>query len=182
MIQLRGVRADDSEMMRNWRNRPEIATYMYTDHHITREEHDNWFRNMQSDATVKYWIIVVDGEDVGIVNLYNMDHGHKRCSWAFYVASPNVRGKGVGSFVEYSVMRYVFLDLGFNKLCCEVLASNPAVIEMHKRFGFAEEGSFRQHIFKQDTYHDVVALAILRADWAEKSTEIENRMREKDLI
>lgn len=182
MIALRDVRPEDKDMIRNWRNLPEVRQYMYTDHIITPEEHERWFQGIFGDPTRRYWIIVLDGEDVGLVNLYNIDRRNLRCYWAFYVASPSTRGKGVGSFVEYSVLRYVFDDLLFNKLCCEVLVSNQPVIDMHKNFGFVQEGYYRQHIRKGDTFVDVVALAMLRTEWEAKKPEIETRLRQKGLI
>lgn len=182
MIVLRDVRPEDKEMIRNWRNLPEVAKHMYTDYYITPEKHDKWFQGIFNDPARRYWIITCDQEDVGLVNLYNIDHKNKRCYWAFYIASPNVRGKGVGGFVEYSILRYVFDELNFNKLCCEVLAFNQLVIEMHKSFNFVQEGYFRQHVIKGDQPMDVVSLAMLREEWESKTPEIEERLRKKRLL
>ena len=124
----------------------------------------------------------LDDEDVGVVYLYDVDHKNKRCYWAFYIASPNVRGKGVGSFVEYSILKHVFDDMQMNKLCAEVLAFNEPVTNMHKGFGFKEQGYFPQHIFKGGKYEDIVCVAMLKEDWNVKKGEIEERLRKKNLI
>lgn len=182
VIRLRDVQPEDKDLLRGWRNLPEVARYMYTDHFITPEEHEQWFVRAMQDPARRYWIIQCDGEDVGLVNLYDIDFKNRRCSWAFYVASPNVRGKGVGSFVEYTVLEYVFETLKLNKLCCEVLAFNDAVVKMHKRFGFEQEGYFRQHVFKKDGPHDVVCLGMLRSEWEARKEEITARLRAKGLI
>ncbi len=80
------------------------------------------------------------------------------------------------------MLRYVFDGLGLNKLCCEVLDTNRAVVDMHKRFGFQEEGLFRRHICKKGVWHDVVALAMLRDGWLALKPKIEARLSAKDLI
>ena len=49
-------------------------------------------------------------------------------------------GKGVGRYVEYAVLNYVFDELKFEKLCCEVLSFNRGVIEMHRHFRFCAGG------------------------------------------
>ena len=152
MVSLRDVTPEDKQTLRNWRNMPDVAKYLYNDHHITPEEHDQWFQGVSLDPTRRYWIITCDDEDVGVVYLYDVDHKNKRCYWAFYIASPNVRGKGVGSFVEYSILKHVFDDMQMNKLCAEVLAFNEPVTNMHKGFGFKEQGYFPQHIFKGGKY------------------------------
>lgn len=170
-------------MIREWRNLPKVSDYMYTDHAIGPEEHAAWFARILQDPSCKYWIIVCDGEDVGLVNLYNINHTHRRCYLGFYVASPNVRGKGVWSCAEYQVLKYVFDELKLQKLCCEVLSFNRAVIEIHRRFfGFVEEGVFRKHIMKKGAWQDVVHLAILKDEWDALRPKIEQRLRNKGIL
>jgi len=165
VIALRDVRPDDMNMIRKWRNLPKVADNMYTDHVISPEEHASWFSRVLEAPTCKYWIIVCDGEDVGVANLYAIDEINRRCYWGFYVVSPNVGGKSVGLQAEYAVLNYVFDHLKFEKLCCEVLSFNRGVMEMHRRFGFVQEGLFRKHVWKRGAFHDVVCLAILREEW-----------------
>lgn len=182
MISLRDVGPDDMEMIRGWRNLPQVADYMYTDHVISPEEHAAWFARVVKDPTCKYWIIVCDGEDVGLANLYAIDQRNRRCYWAFYVVSPNVRGKSVGSYVEYTVLNYVFTELQFEKLCCEVLSFNRGVVEMHLRFGFVQEGLFRKHILKRGEFHDVICLAMLKKEWEVKRPQQEQKLRAKGVL
>lgn len=165
MISLRDVRPEDMETIRVWRNLPKVADFMFTDHVIGPEEHAAWFSRVLKDPTCKYWIIVCDGEDVGVANLYEIDPMNRRCYWAFYVASPKVRGQNVGNHAEYAVLNYVFDELKFEKLCCPVLSFNRGVILMHRRFGFVQEGVFRKHIWKRGAFHDVVYLAIQKEEW-----------------
>jgi UDP-4-amino-4,6-dideoxy-N-acetyl-beta-L-altrosamine N-acetyltransferase len=182
MISLRDIRPDDKEQVFQWRNLPEVAKYMYTDHVITPEEHNRWFSGLFNDPSRKYWIITLEQEDVGLVNIYDLDWHNKRCYWAFYLASSTVRGRGVGSFVEYSTLQYVFGELGLNKLCCEVLGFNEPVVNMHKSFGFVQEGIYREHIFKSSSFMDVVALAILSKEWEVKRPEIEEKLKAKGIL
>jgi UDP-4-amino-4,6-dideoxy-N-acetyl-beta-L-altrosamine N-acetyltransferase len=179
---LRVVREEDKELIHSWRNSPNVAKYMYTDHRISEGEHERWFDAAIKDSSRKYWIIVYDNEAIGLANLYDMDSVNKRCFWAFYIASRKVRGKGVGSLVEYHILSYVFEDLGFNKLCCEVLSFNQSVIEMHKSFGFQQEGLYRQHRVKNGNYIDVVALAMLRREWDAHKPQIEMKLKAKEIL
>ena len=179
LISLRDVTPNDQDKIREWRNNPGVRKYMYTDHEIGPDEHRLWFSRILRDPSCKYWVIVCDGDDVGLANLYNIDNRNRRCYWGFYVIGASARGKAVGSFAEFSVLRFVFEDLKFQKLCAEVLASNQAVIRMHKSFGFEQEGVFRKHIFKGDAFVDVVSIALLREDWDAKKAELELKLRAK---
>lgn len=155
----------DMERVHTWRNSPEVARYMYTDHPITAEEHQRWFHRTLEDPRKRYWIIVHAGEDVGLACLNDVDARNRRATWAFYLADPDLRGKALGGFVEYAVLTHVFDELGLYKLCCEVLASNRSVLALHERFGFHQEGRLREHIVKGGEFHDVICLGITRPEW-----------------
>src|SRR5919204_5154054 len=117
LVSLRDIKPGDMEKTREWRNNPGVAKYMFTDHIITPQEHAAWFERITQDTRFKVWIIVCNSEDVGLANLYDIDVRNKRCYWGSYVADPQLRGRGIGSFVEYLVLRFVFEDLGLRKLC-----------------------------------------------------------------
>jgi UDP-4-amino-4,6-dideoxy-N-acetyl-beta-L-altrosamine N-acetyltransferase len=181
-VALRDIRFEDEEMIRTWRNSPEVASYMYKDHFISSEEHGRWVRDALKNRNLRYWIIVFEKEAVGLANLYNLDPTNRKAYWSFYLGSASVRGKGVGSVVEYLILCHVFDELGFHRLCCEVLASNLPVIEMHKSFGFVQEGYFRQHVIKGGRPQDAVLLAMVREDWERKRTKIEDRMKNRGYL
>ena len=164
-LRFRTITTDDLSMILTWRTDPGITQYMYTDVEYDLEKQRQWFRGISSDSRRLDWIINVDGEDVGLVSILRIDPVHQRCEWAYYLASPSVRGKGVGKNVELNVLAYVFETLKLNKLCCEVFAFNELVIKIHEKYGSRVEGNRRQHILKNGQFHDVVEMGILRSEW-----------------
>lgn len=171
-IELRPLRDDDRDRLLAWRNSPEVAAYMYTDHQIGEEEHARWFAGIDGDARRAYWVIEMDGLPVGLANFYDIDRRNGRCAWAYYLADPAVRGRGVGGFVEYAMIEKAFKTFGLQKLWCEVLCSNAGVIRMHQRFGFKEEARLRRHVLKNGALEDVVGLGLLVEDWAEARPKV----------
>lgn len=164
-VQLRGATPQDSPRILEWRNQPEVARWMYSDHQITPEEHARFMASALIDPARRYWVVELDGRPVGLANLADLSPAHRRCAWAYYLADPAVRGRGVGAFVEVFVLDHVFRELGLHKLTCEVLLENEAVWTLHESFGFQREGLFRAHIWKSGRPHDVVAMAMLAPDW-----------------
>ena len=61
-VALRPLRAEDRDRLRTWRNLPEIARWMYSDHEISAAEHARWFAGALADQGRRYWIIEMDGE------------------------------------------------------------------------------------------------------------------------
>jgi UDP-4-amino-4,6-dideoxy-N-acetyl-beta-L-altrosamine N-acetyltransferase len=166
-VELRSLRPEDKDRLLAWRNSPEVAAYMYTDHQITPDEHERWFASIEDDERRAYWIIEMDGLPVGLANLYDIDRGNGRCAWAYYLADPSVRGRGIGGYVEYLMLEKVFGEFGLTKLWCEVLASNTGVIRLHQKFGFKEEARFRRHVVKAGEPQDVVGMGLLAEEWAD---------------
>ncbi|WP_332764100.1 UDP-4-amino-4,6-dideoxy-N-acetyl-beta-L-altrosamine N-acetyltransferase [Phenylobacterium sp.] len=178
-VKMRPPGPADSDRLLAWRNLPEIRRWMYTDHVISQEEHDRWYAAALADPSRRYWIIELDGLPVGLANLADYAPAHRRTAWAYYLADPSVRGKGVGAYVEYFIIEHVFGELALNKLCCEVLIDNEAVWKMHEAFGFAREALFREHVWKDGKATDVVALGLLASDWAKIREASRARLAER---
>ena len=113
----RRIKDGDLEMILNWRTMPEVSAYMYTDFEPSMPEQKKWYDQINSDSTRMDWIINADDEDVGLVSLTSINRTNRRCDWAYYLGSPNVRGKGIGKSVELNVLAFVFETLALNKLC-----------------------------------------------------------------
>jgi UDP-4-amino-4,6-dideoxy-N-acetyl-beta-L-altrosamine N-acetyltransferase len=170
-VVLRRLATGDSARVLAWRNSPAVAAFMYADHLIGPGEHARWFTSAVSDPDRRYWMIEVDGAPTGVANLVGIQPQHRRCDWAYYLAEPEARGRGVGSQVEFGVLDHVFGVMGLNKIWCEVLADNTPVLTLHKRFGFVREALFRSHVIKGGLPRDVVGLGLLKAEWDARREE-----------
>jgi UDP-4-amino-4,6-dideoxy-N-acetyl-beta-L-altrosamine N-acetyltransferase len=152
---------------------------MYTDHLISPEEHARWFAAAMTASDRKYWIIELDRQPVGLANLAGIDLSRRRSEWAYYLADPSTRGRGVGAAVELVMIDHVFGRLGLHKLWCEVLIENEAVWKLHESFGFAREALYRDHVFKAGRFQDVVGLGLLEEDWARVRPGCAERLAQK---
>lgn len=161
---LRAIDATELELMREWRNSPAVRENMYTRHEISREEHLSWWARTQQRQDQEYFMYEFDGVPSGIVGFTQIDPVNANATWAFY-ASP-LAPKGTGSRMEYLALEHAFTVLKLNKLCCEVLAFNEAVIKLHKKFAFSVEGIFREQHRVASNFVDVYRLGVLSREWA----------------
>lgn len=155
------------ERVRQLRNEPGVRQYMYSDHEISPQEHLAWLAGLRGNASQRVWAVLHQGRVEGLVSLSAIRSAQKSAEWAFYL-SPAMQGKGVGGVVEFKLLDLAFGEMGLEKLNCEVLASNPKVIEMHQKFGFRLEGVRRANVIKDGQRTDVVLLGILPAEWQEQ--------------
>lgn len=181
-VDLRPLQPADSERLYAWRNSPEVAAFMYSDHAIDPDEHARWFAGIEGDARRDYRLIVVDGVPAGLANFADIDRAQGRAAWAYYLADPAVRGKGVGGYVEFLMIERAFGQpsqggLGLRKLWCEVLATNEAVWKLHQKFGFRQEALLRAHVVKAGAPVDVMGLGLLAEEWAAARPAMVERLR-----
>lgn len=163
-VHLRMLEAADGPRVLAWRNSDAVAPFMYGDHAITPEEHAAWMAaSARTDR--RRWIVELDREPMGLASISGMDPATGRAEWAFYLAEPAVRGRGVGGAVERLVVGWAFEGRGLRKLWCEVLADNEAVWRMHEAFGFTREALLREHVVKGGSPRDVVGLGLLASEW-----------------
>ncbi len=181
-VTLRPLTTDDSDRLFDWRNRDDVRAYMYSDGLIGRETHDRWFASALSVPDRRYWIIDWDGVSVGLANLADISAVHQKATWAYYLADPSTRGRGIGACVEYLMIEKVFGEFALEKLWCEVLVSNEAVWKLHESFGFVREALFRRHIVKADGPHDVYGLGLLKSDWQGRREAARERLHSKGFM
>ncbi len=175
-ITLNSLTEQDIELIRAWRNSPEVAQYMYTSEQITSAQQIAWFNRIQNDSSSQYWLIKYDNKKVGFASLTGINHTLSSCYWAFYLGDTSIRGGGLGAKIEFNVLQYVFSVLKLNKLRCEVMIFNDKVIAMHEKFGFRREAYYRQHVKKDGVWQDVVGLAILKQEWESCRESMQSRI------
>ena len=161
---LRSVNDDDLDLMLRWRNAPNVRQNMYSQDEIARADHLAWWERIKNSDHDAYFMFEHDGVPLGVVSFNEIDLKNSCASWAFY-ASPDAP-KGTGSRMETMALEYVFSVLKLNKLNCEVLESNTPVVGLHKKFGFEEEGFFRDHRRVGTEFVNVRRLAMRATQWA----------------
>ncbi|SFC22558.1 UDP-4-amino-4,6-dideoxy-N-acetyl-beta-L-altrosamine N-acetyltransferase [Clostridium uliginosum] len=165
MISFERITIQDLPQIMEWRMKEEVTKYMYTDPKLTLEKQLDWFKKITNDKKCRYWTLNKDGDKIGIVNLNHIDFFNKRCSWEYYIGDLNFRGIGIAPIVEYNVYEYVFEHIKFNKVWCDLMEFNKHAINIHKKMGSEVEGIFKQHIYKNGRFHDVVVLGITKEKW-----------------
>jgi len=147
----------------SWRN--DSIKYFFSDEHITVASHRRWFRNQQWGSTQFYFVAKVGEMPVGVVSLYNVDRTHLRSEYGRLLVNPEHRGEGLGYDILSALLMFAFQDLGLNRVYGDILLRNTVAISLVKRLGFVQEGVFREHVYKEGYFLDVVRMGILREDW-----------------
>lgn len=164
------------ERVREIRNQPSVRASMFTQHEISADEHRSWVRRVAGDKLQQIFVVTdAGGSPVGQVGASRIDRGNRRCDWAFYLDDAS-RG-GLGAALELHFIDYVFDALQMEKLNCEVLETNDAVVRLHEKFGFVREGFRRAEIRHSDSRSGVHCLGLLKDEWHLSRARIVDRHR-----
>ncbi|MEI7200955.1 UDP-4-amino-4,6-dideoxy-N-acetyl-beta-L-altrosamine N-acetyltransferase [Pectobacterium parvum] len=172
---LRNIEDSELELILSWRNDPLIRKNMYNTNVISLDEHLKWWEGIKISPHYKYFMYEISDKAEGVVAFTNIDSINLHSFWAFY-SSPKAP-RGVGAKMEYRALEYAFEKLNLNKLSCEVLDYNISVVNLHKKFGFVQEGLFRDHHLYDNEYHDIYRLGIMKSEWEEKKLEMFKRIQ-----
>jgi UDP-4-amino-4,6-dideoxy-N-acetyl-beta-L-altrosamine N-acetyltransferase len=161
--------------IRDIRNEPGVRKWMYTDHIISASEHLTWINRLKSDDQQIVLAVLINGTDpVGVVSINAIDRLHKKADWAFYL-SQAMAGQGIGSALEYAIIEFAFHAMGLEKLNCEVIENNDAVVRLHRKFMFQQEGFRRINIVKNGERIGVYFMGLTAEDWNQHKPEQPDR-------
>ena len=115
----------------------------------------------------------ISAEDVmSLAVLAREDYYERKCYWGL-ILSEEYRRQGYGTEVADLIMRYVFEDLGFNRLKSYTHSGNTGSMQFHKSLGFVQEGRLRQEFFFGGEYVDGLDYAILREEYFSRAGQTE---------
>jgi ribosomal-protein-alanine N-acetyltransferase len=106
------------------------------------------------------------GELVGTLGLRDIDPEHLQAELGFWVAVESW-GQGYATEAGRAMLTFGFTRLGLNRIYACHMTRNPASGRVLARIGMKTEGVLRQRIRKWGVFEDVVAMAVLREEWAQ---------------
>ena len=162
---VRPIVEEDLEMIMNWRMSQAVTAYMNTNPKLTLEGQRKWFSSLQNKDTVKYWLIEVDNQPAGIINLADIDYDNRNVSWGYYIGEKKLRSMQLAVSLELSLYQYVFGKMGFEEIYCQVFSVNVGVVKLHQLCGCKVLKTVKDAEEKEGIKYDVTYLNITRDEW-----------------
>lgn len=166
-VTLRRIRDDDLENIMRWRMDEDITKYMNTNPKLTLEGQRKWLKSINDNSDVAYWLIEVDNEPAGVINLTGLNSPDGNLGWAYYVGEKRLRSMKTALSLEMSMYDYVFDVLGKKAVYGDVFTLNQGVIALHKLCGCEIVEEKKNHVCKEDVYYDVTFMRMTSERWNE---------------
>lgn len=145
----------------------DITRYMNTNPKLTLEGQHKWLASINDNPDVEYWIIEVDMEPAGVINLTGLNAPDGNLGWAYYVGEKRLRSMKTAISLEMSMYDYVFDVLGKNAVYGDVFTLNQGVIALHKLCGCEIVEEKKKHVCKDGVYYDVTFMRMTSERWRE---------------
>ena len=169
-LTLRPFRVKDAEaMFENWAQDKEVTKYLtWTPHKSaeeTRELLTLWEEESKS-PNVYHWAIEFEGETVGDISLVSVDEQNEKAIVGYCLSRKHWR-KGIMPEALEEVLRYLFVEVGFQRIESSYAVPNPASGRVMEKCGLLYEGTFRKsfRLLSTGEWVDIVHRAILREDY-----------------
>lgn len=130
-VQLRSfceISSQEAEMLWSWRNHQDIRKWMYNPDPIPKENHFKFLENLPNKTDNFYWIVIEDGEYLGVVNFTNFKEAYTE--WGFYL-SPELFGRGKSINLLYNALNFFFKCLDLDYVYGFVRCDNQIAVKFH---------------------------------------------------
>lgn len=135
-IVLRKLESDaDLELVRTWRNSPEVNQFMFFRDHITIEMQKNWFNKINNEENY-FFILEFENKKIGLINLKDINYRSKEAESGFFIGELDYRDGTIGVQAYFALLDFAFDDLGLEKIIASVRTDNKKAIAFNKGAGF----------------------------------------------
>ena len=155
-VRFRQLDVEDLPQLRDWRNDDRLRATTREYRLLNMVNQDDWFEHISRSREVEMFGIEfltnTGFELVGVCGLCNITWVNRTAEISIYVESG-----WSGSVVEQALgllRQKAFEEFNLHRLWAEIYEFNKANIVLFEKCGYVLEGRLREHVFKQDKYHD----------------------------
>lgn len=155
-VQLERLTESKLELVRSWRNDPEVSQFMLSQNYITQEQQLKWFNKINNDNNL-YYLVLYRGEYIGLVDMNDIDYDNKCGENGFYIALKKYQNFGVLAFqVLYCLYDYWFGEMNMDYVISRIMHTNPRASRMAEYLGCVKYGdptdTYQEYRLYKDNY------------------------------
>lgn len=163
---LRPITLEDTPLIVKWRNTGSVRKNFIFRETFTEEMHNRWMRTKVASGEVVQYIIIdkSEGKPVGSVYYRDVDAKNSSAEYGIFIGEESARGKGLGSETAKLFVKFGFDCLKLHRISLRLLSGNAQAEKSYENAGFAREGVFRDMVYLDGQYRDVIFMAILNEE------------------
>jgi diamine N-acetyltransferase len=160
-LSLRPLERKDLPFIHDLDNERHTMAFWFEEPYESLDELTNLYDKHIHDDDERRFVIDVDDQFAGIVELVNINFIHRTTEIQIIVKS-DFRGRGLAKIAMLKGLDYAFNILNMHKVLLYVDTENHKALNIYKHIGFMQEGILRQHFFVEVIYHDSIIMGIFK--------------------
>jgi diamine N-acetyltransferase len=169
-LKLRPLEREDLPFVHELDNNESVMHYWFEEPYEAYVELRDLYDKHIHDQSERRFIAERDGERVGLVELVEINHIHRRAEFQIIIA-PGHQGKGYATLATNLAIDYAFSVLNLYKLSLIVDCENARAVHVYRKLGFQDEGCLRHEFFVGGEYRDVFRMAMFQPDYLARRTK-----------
>ncbi|HAO6014727.1 TPA: spermidine N1-acetyltransferase [Listeria monocytogenes] len=165
-LKLRPLEREDLKFVHRLNNDAKIMSYWFEEPYEAFVELQELYDKHIHDQSERRFILELDGQMVGLVELMEIDYIHRRAEFQIII-DPKFQGHGYAVSATKLAMKYAFHVLNLHKLYLVVDKVNKKAIHVYEKVGFIREGELIDEFFVDGTYHDAIRMCIFQHQYRE---------------
>jgi len=163
-ISLSSVRQSDLEVIRHYRNLPELNRWFRQSTDLSQWENINYWQSVWSGQAHKFFQVMPTGSEkfVGVAGLCYIDRQNSRAEFSLWIM-PEYQHQGFGVAALKTLFDHGFDDLNLHLIYGETFDGNPALDLFVKKLGMRYDGCRQEFYFKNGKYIDAHVISITGA-------------------
>lgn len=168
-IYLRPLQLADATQIQRATENDDIRRLTGTLDHFTVDAIEVFImRAAQDDSRMDFAICLNDDTLIGEVSLLEISEVNNSGGMRIMLHDLEIANQGYGTEAMELFLRYVFEEIGLNRLELEVLAYNARAKRVYEKVGFVQEGIAREAVFYQGHYVDEIHMSMLQKDYQQR--------------
>lgn len=145
---------------------PELVRLTGSKESFTHDEVVGFFLQcILAEDRQDFLLVAEDGRIVGESVINEIDWEARSGNFRIAIFQPDVRGKGLGTWMVQVTRDFAFGELKLHRLGLTVFSFNEPARKAYLAAGFQVEGALRDAVWDGTGYGDEVLMAILEEEW-----------------
>ena len=161
MVKIRNLEIKDAAFMYEWMHDDNVIEFFSNNFkEKTLDDVIDFIKKSNEDSKNLNLAITDDNDEyLGTISLKNIDYKNKNAEYAISLRRTAI-GKGISKKATDLILEKAFKEEKLHKVYLCVASDNIRAIKFYEKYGFIYEGTFKEHIYRNNKYFDLHWYAI----------------------
>lgn len=166
-VYLRPLEMEDIDKFILWFNDQEVRQFLTRNLPLNRIREKDWIEKLYKDDSEVVLGIVLKDDDrlIGNIALHKISNPHRNATLGIVIGDKTCWSKGHGTEALKLMTEYGFSQLNLHRIFLTVIDFNKRAIRAYEKAGFKKEGAYREQIYRNGKYCDLIFMGILKSEW-----------------